>query len=357
MTRRTTAERGSTCSTEARAGSQNGPTLRSFFTFQGMRRALLPPLQRHQSAIANFPQRFRTVFGSYRAEPPAAPAPRGAVRAPTVTSYAPPMPSPVVLVPPSEGKAAGGDGAPWTSGSMRFDALDDDRREVVDALRRAMRADATSTGKLLGVKGDALAAARAANRAVLSSPTMPAIERYTGVLYGELDATSLPAAARRRAATGLVIVSGLWGLVAPGDPVPDYKLKMGASLTPLGRLSTWWRPRLTAALAPVVRRRVVWDLLPNEHAAAWAPEPDGPALRCSVTFVDDVGSGSARKQVAVAHWNKLLKGSLVRHVLTTGLDDPAGLAAFEHPLGYRYDPARTTEADGRTQVVLVARKP
>lgn len=273
------------------------------------------------------------------------------------TPYAAPVRAPVVLIPPSEGKAPGGDGAPWAPGSMRFEALDGDRQEVVAALRRAMRGSVDAARTLLGVKGDALAAARAANRSVLTSPTTAAIERYSGVLYGELAADTLPAAARRRAATGLVIVSGLWGLVAPGDPIPDYKLKMGASLPPLGRLSTWWRPRLTAALAPVVRRRVVWDLLPKEHAAAWAPDPSQVALRCSVTFVDDVGTGTARKQVAVAHWNKLLKGSLVRHVLTTGLDDPAGLAAFEHPLGYRYDPSRTTETDGHTHLVMVARKP
>jgi hypothetical protein len=35
---------------------------------------------------------------------------------------------------------------------------------------------------------------------------------------------------------------GLWGVVAPRDPIPDYKLKMGASIGRLGKLSTWWRP-------------------------------------------------------------------------------------------------------------------
>src|SRR3546814_9281919 len=73
---------------------------------------------------------------------------------------------------------------------------------------------------------------------------MPAIERYTGVLYGELDWASLPRAARGRGADQVRIVSGLWGLVAPLDPIPHYKLKMSASLPDIGRLSTWWRPRL-----------------------------------------------------------------------------------------------------------------
>src|SRR3546814_15244212 len=72
---------------------------------------------------------------------------------------------------------------------------------------------------------------RAARQAGATAPralTMPAIERYTGVLYGELDWASLPRAARGRGADQVRIVSGLWGLVAPLDPIPPYKLKLSA---------------------------------------------------------------------------------------------------------------------------------
>ncbi len=151
------------------------------------------------------------------------------------------MPEPLILVPPAEGKASGGDGAPWAPGSMAVD-LDRQRERALRSLTSAMRSNAAARAKLLGVKGDALAAATAANRAVREAPTLPAIERYTGVLYGALDHASLAPAARRRLDEQLLVVSGLWGLVAPTDRIPDYKLKMGASLGPLGRLSTWWRP-------------------------------------------------------------------------------------------------------------------
>ena len=82
-----------------------------------------------------------------------------------------PKPQPLILLPPSEGKAVGGDGPPWSAGTMADRALDRHRRAVLRA--------ATRTG---------LVARRA--------PTMPASERYTGVLYQELDWASLPAAAR-----------------------------------------------------------------------------------------------------------------------------------------------------------------
>jgi len=264
--------------------------------------------------------------------------------------------TPLILLPPSEGKAPGGTGAPWSPGRGPDDELDGPRTQVLDALVAAMAAPESARAKLLGVKGDALAAATAANQAVRSAPTRPAIERYTGVLYDALDWASLDATARRRGTAQIRIVSGLWGLVAPRTPIPDYKLKMGASLAGVGRLASFWKPHLTSVLAGGARGRTVWDLLPNEHAAAWDPAAALPRRRITVRFVDDVGTGRARKQVTVAHWNKLLKGALVRHVLATQLDEPDGLADFTHPEGYVYRPELTEERDGLTRVTMVARR-
>lgn len=228
-------------------------------------------------------------------------------------------PRSLILIPPSEGKATGGDGPPWEAGTMAVEALDPGR----GALRRA------------------LGRTHPARR----GPTCAAIERYTGVLYGELDAASLPAAARRRLDATVLIASGMWGLVAPGDPIPEYKLKMSANVAPLGKLSTWWRPQVTEALAPLVARRLVWDLFPLEHQAAVDWRELRPRERASVRFVDERGA-------TVSHWNKLLKGSLVRWLVQhpgASIDD---LEAFEHPQGYAFDPASTTHDDELTRVVF-----
>jgi cytoplasmic iron level regulating protein YaaA (DUF328/UPF0246 family) len=252
----------------------------------------------------------------------------------------------LILVPPSEGKTAGGDGPKWAAGTSRFDALDRPRRAVMTALQKGLGGDAAA---LLGVKGDALAAAVRADRAVRRSPTMPAIERFSGVLYDALDARSLPARARRRLDERVVILSGLFGALGSSDPIPDHKLKMSASLPGVGRLSTFWRPHLDAALQPELAGATVWDLLPNEHAAAlsWGGRS---AHRIVVRFLDDVERDGARRLVTVSHWNKLLKGALVRHLVTTDADDAAALAAFSHPQGYTYRPELTT-VDGSVETV------
>ena len=71
----------------------------------------------------------------------------------------------------------------------------------------------------------------------------------------------------------------------------------------------------------------------------------------AVRFLDDNGGGAL---VTVSHWNKLLKGALVRHIVATPLIDPDGLREFTHPQGYRYRPELTVIESGRTVVSLVA---
>lgn len=230
----------------------------------------------------------------------------------------------VILVPPSEGKADGGDGPPWSPGRMAFPDLDEARAELLAA------APSTAVDP--------------------SGPTVPAIERYTGVLYKELDAPSLRGQARRRLDRDLVVVSGLWGLVAPRDPIPTYRLKMSASLPGTGRLSTWWRPTLTAALAPRVRGAEVWDLLPNEHAAALDWDALAPARRTTIRFLDPSGR-------VVAHWNKLLKGSIVRWLCESGSRTPDDLDELVHPQGYAFDPLASEVGDRRAEVVMRAGPP
>ncbi len=254
---------------------------------------------------------------------------------------------PLILLPPSEGKATGGDGPPWRPGAMSLD-LDERRVRLLQRLRTAMRAREADRAKLLGVTGVALAAATAENRAAATAPTMPAIERYTGVLYEALDHASLSPVHRRRLDGSVLILSGLWGAVTPFDLVPAYRLKMGAPLPGVGRPSAWWRDDLTVAIAARAGRRTVWNLLPKEHAVAWAAPAD--VGQVTVRFLERRRNGSL---TAVSHWNKFLKGALVRYLLAQPGAGPDDLRDWEHPSGYRLDPTLTERLGETTVVALV----
>jgi cytoplasmic iron level regulating protein YaaA (DUF328/UPF0246 family) len=270
-----------------------------------------------------------------------------------VPCQAPRVAKPLLLIPPSEAKAPGGDGPPWSDSARAFPQLDPQRREVINALRRTMRGDADAAAKLLGVGPAAAADAISQNLVIDSAPTMPAIARYEGVLYDALDYPALPARQRKRIDEQVAIVSAVWGVVAPRDPIPDYKLKMSASLDPLGRLSTWWRPAVSRVLDELAAGRVVWNLLPTEHSTAWRSNGSSNAV-IRVRFLDEVERNGRRELVTVSHWNKLLKGALVRHVVANQVEDPDALAKFEHPQGYVYRPELTDVKGLEIDVALVA---
>ncbi len=234
----------------------------------------------------------------------------------TAVSPAPPL---TILLPPSEGKAEGGTLPGWDPTSGRFGAgLARPRRQVAAALKRAKGGDQ----KLLGVGGETLERARAANRVLVGAPVLPAGERFTGVVWDHLDLGSLTPSARRRAADAIIVVSGVAGLVAIDDPLPDHRLKLSVSLPPLGRVATFWKRQLSAVLNDHLAGHLVIDLLPGEHAAAWTPDPSRYDHR-RVGLIDANGR-------AVGHFAKAAKGLLARDLLC-GRNPERTLAAWTHP--------------------------
>jgi cytoplasmic iron level regulating protein YaaA (DUF328/UPF0246 family) len=216
---------------------------------------------------------------------------------------------PILLLPPSEGKAAGGSSRPWEPDSGTFSTLADRRVELAEALG----AIGGGSEKLLGVTGDHLDRALAANVSLVGAQSLPAWRRYTGVVWDHLDPATLAAPERRR----IVVVSGLLGLVRGDDPVPDYRLKMGSNLAPFGKLSTWWRDELSATLnryatgRTAKQPRIIIDMLPKEHRAAWTP--DERVAGVSIEFIDPTGKPGG-------HFAKAAKGELARAILTDGLE-------------------------------------
>ena len=215
-----------------------------------------------------------------------------------------------ILLPPSEGKAPRGSRTAWNPYDGKFgDALGHKRQ----ALALALGELGGGGEKLLGVGGKHLAAAQQANAALLESRTLPASQRYTGVVWDHLDLASLAPEVRRLANRSIFVLSGLLGVVTVGDRTPEYRLKMGASLAPFGVLSTWWRTELSGALNDALAKRVVIDLLPNEHRAAWIPTPERYREGVRVVFIERDGK-------MAGHDAKAAKGELARHLLVSGGD-------------------------------------
>lgn len=255
----------------------------------------------------------------------------------------------VLLLPPSEGKTPGGDGPPWRATTTGDGPLVAARRELVDALRTALQDPAVDPADVLRYgSAEVLAQAVATDLAVDDAATLPAVERYAGVVLDGLDPASLPAAARRRLLRSTWFVSGLWGLVAATDPIPDYRVKIGAKVPGIGVLGTWWRPHVSPVVDRLVEARLVWDLLTTEHGRVWRPGGTAAAI-ATVSFTT-----RSRGTRGVSNYHgKHLKGRFARHLVTTDPGDLDAAAGFSSD-GWELDAGASTLAGDRPHLVFTA---
>lgn len=254
----------------------------------------------------------------------------------------------LVLLPPSEGKAASGRGAPLKPESLSLPGLTESRAAVLEALVELSVADEEKARVVLGLS-EGLRGEIAKNVELRTAGTRPAGEIYTGVLYDALDLASLDTAARRRAGKSLLVFSGLWGAVRVGDRIPPYRCSMGVKLPGLGALGAFWRTPMAEVMPEAAGDRLVLDLRSSAYAAAWKPKGEVAERTASVRVLHSQLVDGVEKRSVVSHFNKATKGRMVRDLLRSGAapKGPAELVGVLRDLGYVVEaeaPARAGRA-------------
>lgn len=210
----------------------------------------------------------------------------------------------LILLPPSETKVSGGSGT-LSLASLGFPGLASGRSAALSAIEALVAAgqDESTPAK---------AKAAAANRSVERSGTLPAIERYTGVLFDGLDYATVDTEARAWITEHVAIGSALFGLVAATDRIPDYKVSHNTKVPGTTLKRIWSRA------APVPATGLVVDARSKAYAALL---PVAGAVPLEV--VDEQGA-------ALAHWNKHGKGRLVRELALAGVSAETPEELAEH---------------------------
>ncbi|OBA98747.1 hypothetical protein A5662_15995 [Mycobacteriaceae bacterium 1482268.1] len=235
----------------------------------------------------------------------------------------------IVLLPPSETKQAGGDGPPLHLDALSFPALHRVRAALVDELVR-LAADPPVCRHALGISASQDHEIER-NASLKESPTLPAINRYTGVLYDALDIKSLSGATLSRAHARLGVGSALFGIVRADDPIPAYRLSASSKLPRQPTLAARWRPALEPVLVEIATEDLVVDLRSGSYAALGRVPG---AVRVDV--VADRGDGH---RTVVSHFNKAHKGRLARALVSSRAepDDAAKVAAIARRAGMRVE--------------------
>ena len=244
----------------------------------------------------------------------------------------------LLILPPSETKRDGGaPGSRLDLAALSFPALTPQRSSALKALGALSRNLRIATGALS--LGPTQQHEVERNREVLTSPVMPALDRYTGVLYDGLRAAELTTAEREFANAHVVIHSALFGLSAAGDPIPAYRVSHNSRLPGLA-LGKLWRTGIAAELA--AHDGLILDL----RSEAYASLGRAPAQEGSY-YVRVVSQGANGRRTALSHFNKKAKGEFTRAVISAGIVHPdlASLLAWAGKSGILLESGVAGEID------------
>jgi cytoplasmic iron level regulating protein YaaA (DUF328/UPF0246 family) len=244
----------------------------------------------------------------------------------------------IVLLPPSETKRAGGDGPALDLGSLSWPELSALRGDLVGELVE-LAADPPACRTALSIS-PAQDAEIARNAALRSSPTLPALRRYTGVLYDALDIESVRGADAERARRRLAVGSALFGLLRADDLIPAYRMSASAKLPGRPALAARWRPLTEPILAELARRELVVDLRSGAYIGLGRIDA---AVRVDVVTEDSDG-----RRTVVSHFNKAHKGRLARALAVTRAEpaDAGAVATVARRAGMR------VERDGNRLLIV-----
>lgn len=202
-----------------------------------------------------------------------------------------------------------------------WSALDPARERIIKALERVSKNEKTAAKTLkLGKRN--LHEAKA-NLELQTSATMPALARYSGVLYEALGFNTLAEQAHLRAREQLFIQSALFGLLPGTEHIPFYRLSATTVLPKISLKKIW----------PAQHDELVWPRLKgpildlrSKVYAELAPIP----LSIESYRVDILDEQSGK---ALNHFNKKAKGAFTRSALENGLESIADVAGVAEKAG------------------------
>ncbi|MEP2102356.1 MAG: peroxide stress protein YaaA [Parasphingorhabdus sp.] len=174
-----------------------------------------------------------------------------------------------------------------------------------------------------------------------------AIFAYNGDVYTGFEAQSLSKEGLDFAQGHLRILSGLYGLLRPFDPIRPHRLEMGTKWAPrYKKLTDFWKDKIATELSKDLdetNERVIVNLASNEYWAAVKPHTDKLDARIiEVDFRKDDPNGPK----FVSFEAKRARGMMARYICENHLQSAEALKGFDSD-GYQFDAEASTESSLR----------
>ncbi|MEM8918866.1 MAG: YaaA family protein [Pseudomonadota bacterium] len=183
--------------------------------------------------------------------------------------------------------------------------------------------------------------------AFFDQPERPAIFAYNGDVYTGFEASSLNDDGLWFAQEHVRILSGLYGLLRPLDPIRPHRLEMGTKWAPrYKKLTDFWKDQIAKALADDLDDagdRQIVNLASNEYWAAVKPYMS--KLNAKVVEVD-FRKESPEGPKFISFEAKRARGMMARFICDNHIQDVESLKGFDSD-GYRFSPKDSTESSLR----------
>ena len=178
------------------------------------------------------------------------------------------------------------------------------------------------------------------NQELLTAPVLPAIRRYTSVLYDALDYDALNDTAKAWVNSHVAVQSALFGLVTAADLIPAYRLSGGSTLPGLKpALKQQWQKAHDSI--DWAASGFVLDLRSKDYVKL-AALPAG-ANTAWLSVEQQAADGSVR---TLNHFNKAAKGELSRCSQTAAVRPKTRTSSVSGLLGRALTSALTRQRTG-----------
>lgn len=200
------------------------------------------------------------------------------------------------LFSPAENKNLSGSKAPLNELLFTLEK----RRQLLDTYESILSDDCNDElQKLFGLKKEH--DITLLKTSLYNSPTMPALERYSGVAYEYLGYSSLEPSMQEYLCSYTIIFSNLFGPIMGGDLIPNYKVKQGESVRDIAP-DQYYKKQTSSDLDILLHDMDILDLRASYYNKFYAIQQPYHTVK----FL--------KEGKVVSHWAKAYRGILLRNL-------------------------------------------
>jgi len=221
-----------------------------------------------------------------------------------------------ILLAPSESKSSGGKGH-FSLESLSFASLNPIRQELLIHYEKLVKSnDIEALKALFGLKKESDIVQY--KQPLLKSPTLKAIERYSGVAFDYIDYQNLDTNAQNYIDRNVILFSNLFGPILAQDPLPLYKVKQGATIDGI-KPEQLYKKSAKPILDEYLKNEEILDLRAGFYNKFYTPSRPYTTLK----FL--------KNGKVVSHWAKAYRGIVLREAALAQFDSIDALIAHNIP--------------------------